>query len=112
MGIGWNYKHRIPYRLSQFPIKGVENYDNFISLLKVGAEGSLKQIMEQTQETSQFRLEDLNQEMRELLEQYEVKTKPQKPKKKRVTLTQVDAKVDKILNMLSAWGAEGQNEYK
>ena len=68
--------------------------------------------MEQTQETSKIRLEDLNQEIRELLEQYEVKTKPQKPKKKRVTLTQVDAKVDQILNMLSAWGAEGQNEYK
>ena len=68
--------------------------------------------MEQTQEASQVRLEDLNQEMRELLEQYEVKTKPQKPKKKRVTLTQVDAKVDQILNILNAWGADGQNEYK
>ena len=66
--------------------------------------------MEQTQETSQVRLEDLNQEMRELLEQYEVKTKLQKTKKKRVTLTQVDVQVEKILNILSAWGADGQNE--
>ena len=72
--------------------QGMEEFLDTVTLQQEGCEAGKR-----------IPLNVLTDEVKELLEEYEKLTEPKPKKRKRVTLTQVNEKIDKVLEILHSW---------